>query len=74
LQKERTLILVNTVDKAQEVYRDLKEDLCGSRNTVLIHGDYAYRDRAKKEEQINNADILVSTQVAEVSLDISFNY
>jgi CRISPR-associated endonuclease/helicase Cas3 len=73
LQKERTLILVNTVDKAQEVYRDLKEDLCGSRNTVLIHGDYAYRDRAKKEEQINNADILVSTQVAEVSLDISFN-
>jgi CRISPR-associated endonuclease/helicase Cas3 len=73
LQEERVLILVNTVSKAQRVYRDLKEDLCGSRNIVLIHGDYAYKDRAKKEEQINNADILVSTQVAEVSLDVSFN-
>jgi CRISPR-associated endonuclease/helicase Cas3 len=73
LRKERTLILVNTVGKAQKIYRDLKEDIGNSRNIVLIHGDYAYKDRAKKEEQINNADILVSTQVAEVSLDVSFN-
>jgi CRISPR-associated endonuclease/helicase Cas3 len=73
LQKERTLILVNTVDKAQKIYRDLKEDIGNSRNIVLIHGDYAYKDRAKKEEQIDNADILISTQVAEVSLDVSFN-
>jgi CRISPR-associated endonuclease/helicase Cas3 len=73
LLKERTLIIVNTVSKAQKIYRDLKDVLGGSRNIVLIHGDFAYKDRARKEDQIGKADILVSTQVAEVSLDISFN-
>jgi CRISPR-associated endonuclease/helicase Cas3 len=73
LQKERTLILVNTVSKAQKIYKDLKEDLGSSRNIVLIHGDLAYKDRMEKEGQVNEADILISTQVAEVSLDVSFN-
>jgi len=73
LRKERTLILTNTVGKAQKIYRDLKKDLGGSKNIVLIHGDFAYKDRVKKEDQIDEADILVSTQVAEVSLDVSFN-
>jgi len=73
LRKERTLIIVNTVGKAQKIYLGLKKDLGDSRRIVLIHGDFAYKDRVEKEEQINKADILVSTQVAEVSLDISFN-
>ena len=73
LRKERTLIIVNTVSKAQKVYLDLKEDLGDSRSIALIHGDLAYKDRREKEEQVNGADILVSTQVAEVSLDISFD-
>jgi CRISPR-associated endonuclease/helicase Cas3 len=73
LRRERTLILTNTVGKAQKIYRDLKEDLGDSKSIVLIHGDFAYKDRAKKEDQIYEADILVSTQVAEVSLDVSFN-
>jgi len=73
LRRNRALVLVNTVSKAQKLYNNLKEDLSGSRNVVLIHGDFAYKDRAKKEDQISSADILVSTQVAEVSLDVSFD-
>jgi len=73
LCRERTLILVNTVGKAQRIYMDLKEDLGSSRKIVLIHGDFAYKDRMRKEAQISKADILISTQVAEVSLDVSFN-
>ena len=73
LSERRTLIIVNTVGRAQEIYLDLKEDLGGSRKIALIHGDFAYKDRMEKEGQINGADVLVSTQVAEVSLDISFD-
>jgi len=73
LRKERTLITVNTVGRAQKIYLDLKKGLRGSRKIMLIHGDFAYKDRREREGQINNAEILVSTQVAEVSLDISFD-
>lgn len=74
LWKKRALIIVNTVSKAQKLYTYLKRNkLNGPRNIVLIHGDFAYKDRAEKENQISNADILISTQVAEVSLDVSFD-
>jgi len=69
----RTLIIVNTVKKAQKIYRNLKEELGNRRNIVLIHGDFAYKDRMRKEVEIDRADILVSTQVAEISLDVSFD-
>jgi len=73
LLENRVLVIVNTVKVAQEIYKDLKESLGRSRKVVLIHGDFAYKDRARKEEQISKADVLVSTQVAEVSLDVSFD-
>jgi len=73
LQRKRTLILVNTVSEAQRLYKILKESLNSSRKITLIHGDFAYKDRMKKEARINSTEILISTQVAEVSLDISFD-
>jgi len=72
LYKKRTLIIVNTVSGSQKIYKILKEEMGNSRKIMLIHGDYSYRDRSKKENQIANTDILIATQVAEVSLDISF--
>lgn len=73
LEMRRTLIIVNTVSEAQHLYRVLKEKLGNKKKITLIHGDFAYKDRVRKEEQIESADILISTQVAEVSLDISFD-
>ena len=70
---KRVLVVVNTVGTAQKIYKGLKESLDASRKVVLIHGDFAYKDRARKEEQISEADVLISTQVAEVSLDVSFD-
>lgn len=71
--KKRTIIIVNTVGEAQRLYTVLNKKIGGTKRVVLIHGDFAYKDRVRKEEQINDADILISTQVAEVSLDISFD-
>lgn len=73
LRGRRTLIIANTVGEAQRLYSVLREELGGSRRLLLIHGDFAYRDRMEKEAQIERADIIVSTQVAEVSLDISLD-
>ena len=67
------LITCNTVDRAIEVYKLLSK----SYKTLLIHGRFTYGDREKLEQKIKNNlneyDIVVSTQVIEVSLDISFN-
>ncbi|MEM1706553.1 MAG: CRISPR-associated helicase Cas3' [Thermosphaera sp.] len=73
LEKWRTLIILNTVSEAQRIYAILKEKLGNKKRIVLIHGDFAYKDRKRKEEQVDSTDILISTQVAEVSLDISFD-
>jgi CRISPR-associated endonuclease/helicase Cas3 len=72
LEKKRTLIIVNTVRKAQKLYKDLKEKQRIPKNIVLLHADFAYKDRSEKEKEASKADILISTQVAEVSLDTSF--
>ena len=68
------LIVCNTVDRAIEVYKKLKnKGLKG----ILIHSRFTYEDRETIEKKIKNYlysyDFVVSTQVIEVSLDISFN-
>ncbi len=68
------LITCNTVDRAIEVYKKLKER---GFKILLIHGRFTYGDREKLERELKtnleNYDFIVATQVIEVSLDISFN-
>jgi len=73
LREKRTLIISNTVCGAQKVYKELTSYL-RERKIVLLHRKFTYSDRSEKEKEIEKADLLVSTQVAEVSLDISFDY
>lgn len=70
--KKKILIILNTVDGAIKFYKQLKERFKKS-NIQLLHRRYAYSDRREKEELIGEADVLVATQVAEVSLDVSFD-
>lgn len=70
-EKERVLIIANRVDEAVQIYNFLKNE--EKRKVSLIHGRFAYIDRIKKEAEAKNAEVLVSTQVAEVSLDISYD-
>ena len=67
---KRILVISNTVDKAVQAYNLLKKT---ESNVHLIHSRFAYKDRANKEREARDAKILVSTQVAEVSLDISYD-
>ncbi len=73
LENNRTLIIVNTIRDAQKIYKILEEYFNGKRKIILLHSEFSYKDRSRRESEIDNADILVSTQVAEVSLDVSFD-
>ncbi|WP_297520775.1 CRISPR-associated helicase Cas3' [Thermococcus sp.] len=71
-------VVVNTVQKAQELYRKIKAST--DRKVVLIHSRFLEEDRVQKEREIQEIfgkyssieeGILISTQVVEVGMDIS---
>jgi len=70
--EHRTLVVCNTVARAQKVYDQLKDV---ARKPVLIHSRFIVRDREVLEAKLKgkDCDLLVGTQVIEVSLDISFD-
>jgi len=87
-QNQKVLIVMNRVANAQKVFEDLSEfypDL----DKLLLHSRFKRGDRNRKEKQLIGLDdkgeslnqfntsteacIVVSTQIVEVSLDISFD-
>ena len=76
----KLLIVCNQVKRAQELYENV-ENLYPKVKKMLVHSRYKRRERARLEtelrEEFNNLEnipcIVVSTQVVEVSLDISFD-
>lgn len=77
---QKILIACNQVKRAQSIYEDLSEQY-PEVERMLIHSRYKRCDRARLESLLkvvfNNMNdkpcIVVSTQVVEVSLDISFD-
>lgn len=80
------LVCANTIQRAQDIYRILGEQLrrenAPENAVTLIHGRFATRDRTKLERSIiqrcevdkeHEALILVATQVVEVSLNIDLD-
>ncbi|MBE3577936.1 MAG: CRISPR-associated helicase Cas3' [Limnochordales bacterium] len=70
------LVIANTVDHAQAIYRALRAKVDPQVHLILLHSRFAFRDRQRKEKQLESprpGTILVSTQVVEVSLDISYD-
>ena len=78
LARRKILIILNTVPRAISLYKQLKEKY-RTIQQALIHSRFATKDRLVKEGQIlklakrKDPCIIVSTQVVEVSLDISFD-
>lgn len=75
---KKVLVVVNTVDKAIEVYKNLKQYAPISKS-ICYHSRFINKDRDIKEKNIfllNDSiegGLLVATQVVEVSLDIDFD-
>ena len=81
----KLLVVVNTVTKAQSIYRELKSWL--EENDIeiemnLLHSKFTVQHRSEKEDAIlkdgeskcKKRVIWISTQVVEASLDIDFDY
>jgi len=72
-------IILNTVRRSQQVYKELKKALekeYDEPNIILCNSQFTYKDRVAKEKDImykvkKKPFILVATQVIEISLDIS---
>jgi len=66
----QVLVVCNTVKRAQEIYKVLKKSAVSSE---LIHGRFILKDREQKEKNLQDVQLLVGTQVVEVSLDLDFD-
>ncbi|OEC59790.1 CRISPR-associated helicase/endonuclease Cas3 [Pseudomonas sp. ENNP23] len=77
-------LIVNTVERAQQLYRHLREQLGKSATLLLFHARFPADQRAQREREVLAAfgatgerparALLVATQVAEQSLDIDFDF
>ena len=76
-----TLAIVNTVERAQGIYKDLtnaRSKLLPNVEKVLVHSRFREDDRKKKQERISapldaksKGQVVVATQAVEAGVDIS---
>lgn len=80
-QGKKVALIFNTVRAAQEAYREWRKIL-GKERVLCYHSQFIMRDRQDKETALlindekgrpDNYDLVIATQVIEVSLDISFD-
>jgi CRISPR-associated endonuclease/helicase Cas3 len=74
-QGKSVLVVANTVRDAQSLYRRLR-DRYEWPHRALLHSRFIFRDRVMKESWVENPKpgvIVITTQVVEVSLDISYD-
>lgn len=77
-KNKKVLIIVNTINKAIELYKALKND--GVEKVNLLHSRFEQEDRIEKERNIkefskqkDESGIWITTQIVEASLDIDFD-
>lgn len=74
----KVLIIVNTVNKAIEIYDELAKR--NTKNLNLLHSRFMKKDRDVLENKIKDfskskeSGVWISTQIVEASLDIDFDY
>lgn len=69
---QRVLVICNTVERAQEVYKELSL-VINKQERALLHSRFIVKDRTTIEKELKNKRLLVGTQAIEVSLDISYD-
>ncbi len=77
-KNKKVLIIVNTINKAIELYKFLKNE--GVEKVNLLHSRFEQEDRSEKERDIkefskqkDESGIWITTQIVEASLDIDFD-
>lgn len=81
-KKKKTLVVCNTIKKAQELYKELLKLGIKKIELELLHSKYLKKDRLEKEidilhfgkTEVDGDKIWISTSLVEASLDIDFDY
>lgn len=75
----KVLVILNRIDKANELYLKIKEK--NIENVNVLHSRFIKNDRSNKENSIiafskdrEKTGIWITTQIVEASLDIDFDY
>lgn len=72
---KKVLIIVNTVKKAQMLHQQLEGKFGNKLPLSLLHSGFIYQDRRSREDEILSSGVKgvwITTQLAEVSLNIDF--
>jgi len=67
---KRILIVANTVQRAQDVYKIFMNEL---KNASLLHSRFILKHREEIERKLDKVQLLVGTQAVEVSLNIDYD-
>ena len=65
---KKTLVVVNNIAKCQKLFDNLRH-----LDPICYHSKFTFGDRKSKEDHIDDARLLIATQVVEVSLDIDYD-
>lgn len=68
-EKRKVLVVVNTVEKCQELY-SLLEHLA----PVCYHSQFVLKDKTKIEDGLQKVHLAITTQGVEVSLELDYDY
>lgn len=64
---QRVLVVVNTVKRAQSLFKEL----CEKWPARLLHSRFFSDDRREKQQNLKDCDLIIATQVIEAGVDIS---
>lgn len=77
---KKVIVIVNTVDRAIELF-DIITEINNGVNTYLLHSLFIQKHRSELEKNIktfadneNTVGIWITTQIVEASLDVDFDY
>ena len=80
IKKKKVALIVNdikTAKKEYKVYTNMLKEKGLNLNVLCLHSEFAAIDRQEKEQKLtnnnNSYDLVIATQVIEVSLDVSFD-
>lgn len=65
---KKTMVVANSIDLCQRITREL-EDL----SPLCLHSRFIMKDRVELERKVEDASLLIATQVVEVSLDLDYD-
>ena len=71
--KKRILIVMNKVERAVKMFREIRQVIGSSLQTILLHGRLREDIKGERIKNIDYAQLVIATQVVEAGVDKSFD-